>query len=463
MKLNNITNKFKKSFKSFMYEEKSIKKIEENKKEEKENGKIYSKNRNKDFIWWTIYFIVLCGIIVILNFINMSEESELPKGADFLEKKLDGDVSTIYSGELTKYMIDNLNGIYLKIAMTKIGDEVAYSLTYRYDLIPSGQVVTNSHFNAGSMASILLNGYPNKSYEDMGLNSDEEAYLATQLAVYEFVSNMQYEDISNGEFSIDNITASDKQYEDMVARIKLKAKELLNYALENPFEEDLSAKLDKDKSEIIINNNVAISGPYYVETDTDEITKSWMGDKFNPTVKVDVKSFIENTSAEVVDKDGNKLENVKNGDNFYIKINGTDKIFSQFKLCAKTNVVCAKIYESNENRKKYVVLEPQDRIYPDITSIIYNLDSSSIDINFKNYNGEILKGIKYYIYDENDKFIQDIDANDGIYDFDLPVGKYYIKIYEIPDGYFINGERFDFEVIKNKKNELNVQVDTLMN
>lgn len=454
MKLKNITNKFKKSFKSFMYEE--------NKNGEKEKGKIYSKNRNKNFIWWTFYFIVLCGIIVILNFMNRTEESEYPKGADFLEKKLVGDVSTIYSEELTKYMIDNLNEIYLKIAMTKIGNEVAYSLTYRYDLIPSGQVVTNSHFNAGSITSILLNGYPNKSYEDMELDSDEEAYLATQLAVYEFISYMQYEDISNGEFSIDSITESDKQYEDMVVRIKLKAKELLNYALENPFRENLSAKLDKDKSEIKINNNIAISGPYYVETDTDEITKSWMGDKFNPTVKVDVKSFIENTSAEVVDKDGNKLENVRNGDNFYIKINGTDKIFSQFKLYAKTNVACAKIYESNDNKKKYVVLEPQDKTYSDIISIIYNLDSSSVDINFKNYNGEILKGIKYYIYDENDMFIQDIDANDGVYDFDLPVGKYYIKIYEIPKGYFINGERFDFEVIKNKKNELNIQVDTLI-
>lgn len=453
-KNSNIIDKVKQSFRAFMYKENTMQKLEEKDK---------IKYKLKNIVWWVIYFVILFVFIIIVKFQTELEDSQLPQNADFLEPKLEGDINTINSNELTKYMIDNLNGIYLKIAMTKIGDEVAYSLTYRYDLIPSGQMVTNSHFTAGSMASILLNGYPNKSYEDMGLTSDEEAYLATQLAVYEFVSKMQYEDISNGEFSIDNVIASDEQYEDMVARIKLKAKELLNYALENPYEENLIAILDKDKSKIKINNNIAISGPYYVETDTDEITKRWRGDKFNPTVKIDVKSFIENTSAEVVDKDGNKLENVRNGDNFYIKINGTDKIFSQFKLHANTNVLRAKIYQTNENKKKYVALETEDITYSDITSIIYNLDSGHIDINFKNYNGEILDGIKYCIYDENDNLIQDIDANNGVYNFDLPVGKYYIKIYEIPDGYFINGERFDFEIITKQKNELNIQVDSLMN
>ena len=453
-KNSNIIDKVKQSFRAFMYQENTVQKLEEKDK---------IKYKLKNIIWWVIYFVILFGFIIIIKFQNELEDSQLPQNADFLEPKLEGDVNTINSNELTKYMIDDLNGIYLKIAMTKIGNEVAYSLTYKYDLIPSGQMATNSHFTAGSMTSILLNGYPNKSCEDMGLNSDEEAYLATQLAVYEFVSNMQYEDISNGEFSIDNVIASDEQYEDMVTRIKLKAKELLNYALENPFEESLRAILNKDKSEIKINNNIAMSGPYYVETGTDEITKKWMGDKFAPTVKIDVKSFIENTSAEVVDKDGNKLENVRNGDNFYIKIDGIDKIFSQFKLHANTNVLRAKIYQTNKNKKKYVVLETEDITYSDITSIIYNLDSEHIDINFKNYNGENLDGIKYYIYDENDKLIQDIDANNDVYDFELPVGKYYIKIYEIPDGYFINGERFDFEIIKKQKNELNIQVDSLMN
>lgn len=454
-KKSDTKSKVKKTFRNFMYEEKIVEELEE-------RDKLDSKEKCKSNTWFYIYLIVLAifaGSVLYINNKNSLEDSELMPGADFLEEKLEGDINTINSGELTKYMIDNISGYYVKIAMTKIGDRVAYSLTYNYDRIPNGQVATEDYFTAGSMASILLNGYPNKSYEDMGLNNEEEAYLATQLAVYEFVAQMQYEDIANGEFSIDSITASEYKYVDMVERIKEKAKELLNYALENPFEEDLSARLDTSESKIKIDDNVAISGPYYVETDTDEITKKLMGDAFNPRIEVNVKSYIDNTSAIVTDEDGNELENVKNGENFYIKINGKDKVFSQFKVQAKTYALRARIYKTTENNKKYVVLEPKDIDYTDIISIIHNLNSGNIDINFKNYDGENLSGIKYYIYDENNQFIQDIDISNGVYE--LPVGKYYIKIYEIPDGYFINGEKFDFEVVKDKENVLDIEVDSL--
>ena len=449
--MGNIISKAKKALKNFLYEENT---------ESEEKEKSSSNKKWSNYIYFIVMFMIF-GLIVSNHITNKKEDSKPIPSADFLEKKLEGDISTINSGELSKYMIDSANNCYIKIAMTKVGNRVAYSLTYRYDLIPTGQVTTEEYFTSGSMASILTNGYPYKSYKEMGLNNDEEAYLATQLAVYELVSIMQYEDISNGEFSIDDINASEQRYVDMVTRIKEKAKELLNYALENPFEDDLSAIMDMPESKITLENDTAIVGPYSIETDTDEITKRIMGEEFKPTVEVNVKSYIDNTSAIVTDKNGNELENIKNGEKFYIKISGDDKIFSQFKLNAKTYLLSAKIYKNNENNKKYVVLEPRDINYSDITSIIYNLGSGSIDINFKNYDDEILSGIKYYIYDENDQLIQDIVARKEGYDFDLPVGKYYIKIYEIPDGYFINGEKFDFEIVKNKENVLDIQVDSL--
>lgn len=449
--MGNKISKAKKALKKFLYEENT---------ESEEKEKSSSNKKWSNYIYFIVMFMIF-GLIVSNHIINKKEDSKPIPSADFLEEKLEGDISTISSGELSRYMIDSANDCYIKTAMTKIGGRVAYSLTYRYDLIPTGQVATDNYFTAGSMTSILLNGYPNKSYKEMGLNNDEEAYIATQLAVYEFVSQMQYEDIANGEFSIDDITASEQRYVDMVERVKEKAMELLNYALENPFEEDLTATMDTPDDEINLKNNTAIIGPYCIETDTDETTKRLMGNEYKPTVEVDLKSYIDNTSAVVTDKDGNKLENVDNGENFYIKISGSDKIFSQFKLNAKTYALRAKIYENNENKKKYVALEPAEKSYADITSIIYNIDSADIDINFKNYDGEILSGIKYYIYDENDQFIQDIDESAGIYDFNLPVGKYYIKIYEIPDGYFIDGEKFEFEVEENKENVLDIPVDSL--
>lgn len=417
---------------------------------------------NKKKILENIFYII-CILIIIaciyLIFI-MSKKKNIDIGADFLEPKLDGEIKSIESGELTKYMQDTMNEIYVKTAITKIGGNIAYSLTYAYDLIPEGDVATNNYFTAGTMTSILLNGYPNKTYEEMGLNSEEEAYIATQLAVYDFANSMQFDDMVEEEFSMDNIIASEQQYEDMVTRVKEKARELVENAKENPFEENLSAKIKADNVKIRKMDGYAISGPYSATTDTDNITKKIMGENFNSTIEVDAKSYLPDTSAIVSDKDGNELKEVKNGQEFYIKINSTDKIFSQFKLLGKTYVLRARIYKNNENKKQYIVLEPKEIKYSDITSIIDNFDTGRFNVNFKDDKGEKLSGIKYYIYDENDQFIQDIGSN-GIYKFDLPVGKYYIKLYEIPDGYFINGEKFEFEITKNNDSALDILVEHL--
>ena len=450
----NIVSKVKRAYRTFMYKEEKVKELEE-------IDKLPFKERWKINGWKYIYVFIAIILICIFGYINAKNEMEnnkLPRGADYLEEKLEGDISTIQSDELTKYMIDDLNGIYLKIAMTKIGENVAYSLTYRYDVIPTGEMATSEHFSSGSMAAILLNGYPNKSYEQMGLKSDEEAYYATQLAVYEFVSRMQYEDISNGEFSIDSVIASEEQYEDMVERVKTKAKELLYYALENPFEESLEAKLSTPKNSIAPQGDSVIYGPYCARTDTDDITKKIMGDKFNPTVNVKAESFLDGTSVVVTDKDGNELKEIKNGEEFYIKVNGTDKIFSKLEISAKTNLLRARIYQTNENKKKYVVLEPVEIPYTDVVTVIHNLESSSFDINFIDYDGNNIDGVKYRVYDENNRLIQDFDRD---YKFELPVGKYYVEIYDVPEGYFINGEKIDLEIVKGQQNVLNIEADSL--
>ncbi len=408
-------------------------------------------------------FYIICGLIIIACIIIiciMKHGKDIDIGADFLEPKLEGEVKSIESGELTKYMQDTKNEIYVKTAMTKIDGNVAYSLTYAYDLIPEGDVATENYFTAGTMASILLNGYPNKTYEEMGLNSEEEAYIATQLAVYDFANSIQFEDMIEEEFSMNNIIASDSQYEEMVTRVKTKARELIEYAKENPFEENLSAIINIDDAKISTKGEYTIAGPYSATTDTDNNTKQIMGEKFNPTIEINAKSYFPNTNAIVSDKNGNELKEVSNGQEFYIKINGTDKAFSQFKLSGKTYVLRARIYKNNENKKQYVVLEPKEIEYSDIISIINNLDTGKFNVNFKDDEGKEISGIKYYIYDENDQFIQDIDSNE-IYDFDLPVGKYYIKLYEIPDGYFINGENFEFEITKSNESTIDIPVEHL--
>lgn len=52
---------------------------------------------------------------------------------------------------------------------------------------PSGEVFKESGYATKQLAGILASGYPNKSYEELNLFSEEEAYFATQIAIWSFV------------------------------------------------------------------------------------------------------------------------------------------------------------------------------------------------------------------------------------------------------------------------------------
>lgn len=156
---------------------------------------------------------------------------------NYIEEQLIGQKDAIVCSEDITFLKDNLNQSVLKLAQTKIGDKVAYSLTYNYDVIPKGEMTATHCFTGGEMASVLINGYPSLSYSDLGLQDEEEAYVATQLAVYELVSKKQYKNYANGEFSLDKITYTDESNAQKVERIVSKAKEIYQKAIESPYSE----------------------------------------------------------------------------------------------------------------------------------------------------------------------------------------------------------------------------------
>ena len=276
-KKESVFKRIKRAYRKFMYKEGTIKQLEE-------YDKIPFVERFSQTYWiymTVLVLVAILGIKVVADMRYTEEKEGLIKNHEFLEEQLDGRKENIQSGELTKYMIDNINNSYVKIAMTKIGGDVAYSLTYRYDSIPSGEMASSNYMTSGVITSILINGYPNKTYKEMDLNTEEEAYLATQLAIYEF--------IANGEFSIDSITASQTRYEDMVERVKAKAKELLYYAIENPFEENLLATYGSQPITVKQEGNNSIYGPYSLKVDTDNVTKTMMGDAYSYKIEIEPK------------------------------------------------------------------------------------------------------------------------------------------------------------------------------
>jgi TQXA domain-containing protein len=453
----NILTKIKKGYRKFMFTEDAVKRMEET------DMKPF-KERVKSNLFSYLQVVLAIIIIIVLIFFSVKSDAEKKakeqeNAGSYLTSELEGEKRDITSGELTKYMIDTLNNSYVKIAQTKLGDQVAYSLTYRYDVIPEGEMTASKYFVKGEMAAILINGYPNVGYEEMNLKNEEEAYLATQLAVYALVSQKQYS-MANGTFSLDSIKPSSDEYAEMVQRILVKAKELLEYALDNPYEIKTDASISGTTRDIKIDGDVAIVGPFTSITETDEYTKAILKDSYNPYSEVDVKSFIDNTKAVVLDENGNEVSNVENGEKFYIKIEGTEKIFSQFKISSYDKYLVAYIYSTKENKKKYVLLEDEDITFIDVNSIFNNVDNGTIKIAFKTEDDEYIDDVGYYIYDENDNLIQEIEGYLHEYYFTLAEGNYYIKVYDVPKGYFLEDDVLKFTVTKNEESSLDVYMDS---
>lgn len=65
-------------------------------------------------------------------------------------------------------------------------NEIGYCLEIE-KLYPSGEIFKGIGYGTDGLAGIISEGYPNKSYGEIGLSSEEEAYFATQIAIWSYV------------------------------------------------------------------------------------------------------------------------------------------------------------------------------------------------------------------------------------------------------------------------------------
>lgn len=448
------------------YTEDGTNKIEEKLELESKIENISEKNLNKILVIITI--IIIIAITVIANIcyykklFKKDKESEVVNQVE--EPFEEGDLE-IHSEELKSYMIDKLNGIYLKMAPTKLGDKVAYSLTYNYDILPTGYLHYKQFFTSEYITTVLVNGYPYVNTQELGLESDEEAYIATQLAVYEIVSRLEDSSIANGKFSLNKIVSTDEVYSQMVERVKEKAKEMADNAVKNTYEnlyyagleygDDMNSKYDEEtKTEVI--------GPLYTYSDFTKEALRVVDKDYIPMTYFTLNNFnLENTDITILNKDMQETESVPTGEEFYIKIVGENKYCVNIKMSKRTQFLTSKIYYNNTSQKKYVVLDTSESNYTSISTLYNNIDVGTLHINFLNSENERLYGTKYYILNEEKEVIWDITGFD-LTNITLPIGKYYIREYEAPNNYFLNLNEYEINITKNEEEvTLNVLHDKL--
>ncbi len=277
---------------------------------------------------------------------------------------------------------------------------------------------------------IITNGYPYKSLSQLGVESEEEAYIATKQAVYCYIYNTDlglYSPIN--EAGIRTINA-------------------MKQILENA----------KNSTETFETPNVEISQSEKWEV--DEIETRYISKQY------EIKSN-KNISKIVIN-----LENQPNGTKITNLSDRKFKILIPIQSLKESGEFKIKVHTPVESKPVVFGRAPSDNVqnyaltaysFEDVDSELvqsYEKNNTKIIIEKSDKDTkETLKGAKFEILDENQKIIRvaETDEQGHIIMDKLMPGIYYIREIKAPDGYAIDLEMKKVEIKMNEEALLEVE------
>ena len=347
----------------------------------------------------------------------------------------------------------------LKSMQASLDGKEAYSLDYNSELpCKNGGQLKKQDQLTGITVAGLLYGYPYVSAEELNVETDSEARMATQFAIWRLAQIEGVDDAKTMEYIFDmrNLKASEG-YEEYMERVNVAAQKIVDKAIEKPYYANPKFNIVGDESKIVlIDNEEMIVGPFLLAGEHYEIT--------------DIEISLVNApkSAVICDKEGNAKNDFKNNEEVYIKLAQSDGD-TTFKLRVDTVGIhyVAFAYGTgidDDNKQNFCALEEiKDELDAiiDITlpsipkednKIVGKLKIVSID---ENKEGTIA-GIKYEILDADKNLISTYisDDNGEILSDNLPAGKYYFREVSGPDNIHIDSTEREFNIVKNDVTEV---------
>ena len=223
--------------------------------------------------------------------------------------------------------------------------------------------------------------------------------------------------------------------------------------------------LNEETLHFEINNNVTTIH----ENDKDYLELFFYNQKIYGGIYVDsedeIVSFMENdikyefTSSSIKFKIYSQEELIFDGETDYDnKILVEDLELGEYQLYWYS-------FDGYELAKYDITLDEKDgtesKVYQYIHIIDY-LDKGIVNLIKKNDNNEFLEGVIFNLFDQYDNLllVKDTDQ-DGIINLILPVDNYYFQEYKNLDGYEMNDEKIDFEIVKDDVINLSVINNTI--
>ncbi len=278
---------------------------------------------------------------------------------------------------------------------------------------------------------VVINGYPYKSIEQLGVTNEEEAYIATKQSIYCYIYNTGTELYS----------AINEQGERVINAMNniLENAKNSNESFDNPnIEIEQSEKWNVDEIE-----NKYVSKEYKIKSNKN-ISK----------ITLNLESQPKGTKITNLDEDGKfkiliPIENLKESGKFKIKIQTeleTKPIFLGEAPSNDLQNYLLTTYSYEDMDKEF----EQEYEKNNTQIIIEKVDSDT---------KEVLKGAKFEILDEKQKSIRVAETNNEgqvILDGLMP-GIYYIKEVQAPNGYSIDSELKKVEIKLNQEISLKIK------
>ncbi|HHL0973372.1 TPA: SpaA isopeptide-forming pilin-related protein [Bacillus cereus] len=318
--------------------------------------------------------------------------------------------------------------------------QVAYCLVYGLKS-PNGSDLPESGKTDDIVYRVLLNGYPQKSPEELGVSTWEQAHYSTQLALWN---------------SLGQINTAELQFKDVAVEKATKA--IIHAADQSQDTQDVYMNVvPTDKQEAQLNGEYFETTTYAVQTNAKK-----------GTFKVKVNNEPEGT--RVVTEQGEAKETFQLGEKFRIQVPKSSKS-SELSLKVVSNLTNynAIVYKGTETIQDATVLLERSTEQASTDLQVYWKANGSLKVMKVDENKKLLPGAVFEVFDNNQKRVGTITADkNGIAELgNVEIGTYGVKEVKAPVGYVLDPTPKIFEVktgevavieMKNEQIKGNVQL-----
>ncbi|MEK4940618.1 adhesin [Bacillus pseudomycoides] len=355
---------------------------------------------------YQMLLIAMSMLLVVLNFVfPLTKASAEVINRERYEMKWS--YSPMYGKELRTELLKNKNG------------QIAYCLTYG-KLSPNGNDLPEMGRTDDIVYRVLLNGYPQKSPEELGVSDWKQAHYATQLSVW----------ASLGQIDINQVEHRDEGIAKAVKAIIAGA--------------DASQKTQKLYMNVTPTDNqeAKLNGEYF-ETTTYQVESNAKNGVFA------VQLTHAPTGTKVVSTNGEEKKQFNLGEQFRILVpkSSPSGTFS-LKVSANLSNLHAVAYKGNDKIQDATVLleRTEEKVSADLR--VHWKSLGGLKVVKVGEQKELLQGAVFEVINSANEKVGTMTTNEqGTASFSgIESGQYTLKEVKSPTGYVLNNQPQKFEV-----------------